>query len=952
MQMSCMAGRKRLLMVSAVTCLVLLLAVNGIAAGEKPQSAFEEDNESGFTTTLGVEEDNIRRATYYDRTNYEWPLAAGPFYGEVSVALKRTPGTLHTRVGSFRLVDQDSGIPAALRTTNHLSATGVQYFVIQLDPAAFQTQKALDALMDAIQAGGGAAMTPMAITSHLVRLTPAAMAAVESSAGVIHIEPYHPAFKLSPLIGKQPLSDPFRASSEIYTLDLTLHKGEDAGAVAAVLSEMGGNVLVANDSLVRVEIHRSLLGDVAALEPVFLVDEWQKLFTHAEETTNVIQTGDFFAGGIEAPSPYHNAGLRGGGQVMMILDSGISVDAGDMSETDSDPGTVGPTHRKVLVNAATDLFGGLGDTLSCDDPLLGGFTHGQVVAATALGWATDVDTAYGTGFFALDENGNQWALDGVAPEAKVVFYDGNVTPATGNCGDAENDGIRPGNLYTSPSDGSLGVSHTTHGAHVVNFSWGSLSNTYGLNAIDIDDFLFEKEDAMVFVSAGNAGADDDADGIPDPGTLGAPATCKNCLAIGATGNANAIGERRSERDKAWFSSVGPAPGGRIAPQLMAPGQERSDPGMGMDSEFACRSNDNDQTGAVECDVNSDFSGTSFASPAAAGAALLVRDYFAKGFYPDGTDTNTSNASDQRANVSGSLVKAALIASADFLVNPLGDDTYNELGYNLTVRHRFNSEQGYGRIQLDNVLPLQAWSLSPVGMIVKDGGITGDVFGDLSGLSGVMPIGGGTQSEQFELCDDTQELRVSLVWLEASGETMLNDLDLEVEAPDGTIFFGNYFTDDNNRSGALDTGEDCPAIGGTAANNSIDSGPWSLPTCPNSIHDTDNPMEAVMLSPDSDANGVTDDELQPGRRPGRHVDHPCDRGHHVRRYQLRCSCYRRRLPRFLGPFRCRQLRLQRLGLYHRQRHRRPHLRPGGRPDRGRNLQPRQRGRARHGRSDGA
>ena len=55
--------------------------------------------------------------------------------------------------------------------------------------------------------------------------------------------------------------------------------------------------------------------------------------------------------------------------------------------------------------------------------------------------------------------------------------------------------------------------------------------------------------------------------------------------------------------------------------------------MGLASEFSCRSSDNDQANPVECDTVSGKEGTSFASPAAAGAGAVVRDYFAQGFYP-------------------------------------------------------------------------------------------------------------------------------------------------------------------------------------------------------------------------------------------------------------------------------------------------------------------------------
>ena len=40
--------------------------------------------------------------------------------------------------------------------------------------------------------------------------------------------------------------------------------------------------------------------------------------------------------------------------------------------------------------------------------------------------------------------------------------------------------------------------------------------------------------------------------------------------------------------------------------------------------------------------------------------------------------------------------------------------------------------------------------------------------------------------------------------------VLRNLDLEVVSPSGQIYPGNFFTDDLNRSGGIDAGEDCPA----------------------------------------------------------------------------------------------------------------------------------------------
>jgi len=183
---------------------------------------------------------------------------------------------------------------------------------------------------------------------------------------------------------------------------------------------------------------------------------------------------------------------------------------------------------------------------------------------------------------------------------------------------------------------------------------------------------------------------------------------------------NDLGAGGQEEGRAAFSSVGPAgtytdlADGRVAPQLMAPGNELGGGDMGLASEYSCRSSDNDQLDPVQCDTVSAKEGTSFASPAAAGAGAVVRDYFAQGFYPDGTSANPGNAGDLVPNVSGALVKATLIASGEWLVG-FGQGNQGAVpgGDWLTYNYRFNVEQGYGRIKLDNALPLHTTAGSTV-----------------------------------------------------------------------------------------------------------------------------------------------------------------------------------------------------------------------------------------------
>src|SRR5262249_40064108 len=163
--------------------------------------------------------------------------------------------------------------------------------------------------------------------------------------------------------------------------------------------------------------------------------------------------------------------------------------------------------------------------------------------------------------------------------------------------------------------------------------------------------------------------------------------------------------------------------------------------------------------------------------------LLIRDYFQQGFYPDGVSTNTGNASDQVLNVSGALVKATLVASAVFL-DRRGQGPAP--GGTVTTAYRFNNEQGYGGIDLDKVLPLKSWSKSPTGLIVADGGIAGGR--NDTGLSGTANSGVTETWSQLNVCDKNQELRVALAWIEDSGDSLVHDLDLELQSPSGRVYY--------------------------------------------------------------------------------------------------------------------------------------------------------------------
>ena len=103
-----------------------------------------------------------------------------------------------------------------------------------------------------------------------------------------------------------------------------------------------------------------------------------------------------------------------------------------------------------------------------------------------------------------------------------------------------------------------------------------------------------------------------------------PASAKNCLTVGATGNGTL------QNQLAPFSSRGPTRDGRRKPTVMAPG----DAGHVVDRLHPVH-------------VRRATRGTSMATPAVAGAMALVRQYLTEGWYPTGAPV-AANAFDPSA----------------------------------------------------------------------------------------------------------------------------------------------------------------------------------------------------------------------------------------------------------------------------------------------------------------
>lgn len=154
-----------------------------------------------------------------------------------------------------------------------------------------------------------------------------------------------------------------------------------------------------------------------------------------------------------------------------------------------------------------------------------------------------------------------------------------------------------------------------------------------------------------------------------------------------------------------------------------------------------------------------------ATPVAAGVAALVRDYFMQGFYPTGSRVTANSRTP-----SGALIKAVMINGAQPLKGIQNDDSSGLF----TSSSEYDFNQGFGRIQLNNALPIQG--NNDIKTFVADG------------VSLTQ-----AQSEIYTFKVDTtscssNEMVVTLVWTDPAttgswrciSNCVYNDLDLTVK----------------------------------------------------------------------------------------------------------------------------------------------------------------------------
>jgi len=341
-----------------------------------------------------------------------------------------------------------------------------------------------------------------------------------------------------------------------------------------------------------------------------------------------------------------------------------------------------------------------------------GNNHRKIQAYnTTTGYAQHGTHVAGT---AIGDGGTTGDTRGIAYGGRLVF---SVTPS-----------------FTETGAYNAFNTQFGQGARVITNSWGNDGTTaYDGLCRGVDDFSYDLEDALVLFAVTNTS------------TLKNPENAKNLLAVGASQDANNQANHSS-------GGAGPTSDQRRKPEIYAPG-------AGTISS----------SGSGTTCTTASLSGTSMASPAVAGTALLARQYYAQGFYPSGA----ANASDA-FTPTGALLKATLLNSS---VDMTGVSGYP------------SNLEGWGRVLLDNALMLTGESRRLLAYQVRNN----------AGLST------GQQTDRgFNVTSNAQRLVVTLVFTDpaasaGASNAWINDLDLEVTGPGGT-YLGNVFTGGQSSTG--------------------------------------------------------------------------------------------------------------------------------------------------------
>ena len=440
--------------------------------------------------------------------------------------------------------------------TDEYGGDGTGYYLVQFGGPVYGSQ------IDRLQRAGGEFLGFHSRYLSFVKMDRAVAGDVAALPFVRWVGVYQPGYKL----WSRTL-----AEAGFGRVSVALFYPEDIEAARAELGAMGLAVVRTGVSeamkVIEVDCSRGQLAAIARLNWVFSIEEW-----HPAEPENVDCQWVAQDWTEDQRTVWAN-GLFGQDEILGWTDTGLDPDHWafyDPLVAITDTGEF-PTHRKVVVYKHYPPASGVGDQNG----------HGTHVGGTMAG----NDSI----------NGGASLNDGHCKQARLV----HLSPIPQPPGD---DFTVPLNMITNDLNNP-----ELRPSTIGNSWWTGTKGQYSNAAATFDRFSWKNKDIQTIKSCGNQGHSSQHQ-ITEPGNA------KNILAAAALQNGTSATSLSS------FSSSGPAPDGRIKPDISVPGEEIMSVRRNTQNSYVS------------------MSGTSMASPATNGCVGLCRSYLRKGYYPSGTAT--------------------------------------------------------------------------------------------------------------------------------------------------------------------------------------------------------------------------------------------------------------------------------------------------------------------------
>lgn len=698
---------------------------------------------------------------------------------------------------------------AELVRTPFPTGTLREHLIVQARGPAEQAE-----LRKELEAAGTTILGYLPEFAYLVRADRPESAALAKSEHVVWLGLYQPAFRIEPKLEWVAIAAPQQPLTLQVAFDAEL--AEDA-ALDAALASVGGKVLLLEKDdagwLARVAAPAAAARSLARLPGALWVERFAEFetFNNVARTSAATPTARGAASGpILDVEDVWSRGLRGEGQIAAAADTGLST--GNVNTLHWDFGQAGsPTNPSRLVSAYA--LARPGDW--SDNQSFGG-GHGTHVSGSIVGNGVRSGANPATNTFPAT------SYAGTAPKSGFVFQ--SIMNSTGLL-----TGIPANlnNLFQPPYN---------DGARVHSNSWGSAQRgVYTTNAQQVDQFTWNNKDMVILFAMGNDGVDgrrvvnsvctvqgEPQDGVIDQDSTASPATAKNALSIGATENYRPDfvyefpqGDCTSvngveQKTWGWFSAcrfgLNPINGDlmadnangmgafssrgwtddlRIKPELVAPGiaivSTRTDLNQAYQQWGTCN------VPAALQPFYITQGGTSMATPLTAGAATLVRQYYAEGWHPNhGLVTHGTPDPGVAFNPTAALVKATLVNGAwDMRPGQYGSGgaTQEMPAFWDTGRDLPNNTEGFGRVDLEaSLFPGSGFGNHPS----RDLEVHDETVGLTTGMS---------TTYGFTVASSADELTATLAWTDpwaatGAGIKLINDLDLTLTDPNGVVWGPN------------------------------------------------------------------------------------------------------------------------------------------------------------------